>query len=244
MYVEHNRALSYAVLASLVLHGWLLFGLSQRERSRPPEAPVPILARLVELPAAAPAAAEPPPRSEPVKPRPLPKPVARKPVIKEPQPLTPPQPVQETATAEAPLPEVASPTQAETPVAPPVVAAADPAPAAAVLGQPALQAGQPIEDPGSLEKYRHALVLAAPQYKRYPRIATDNNWKGLVALRMVMAPNGRIASMTVTKTSGYDVLDQQALEMFRKAAEVVPVPPILRGKEFAVDVAADYYFTD
>ena len=32
--------------------------------------------------------------------------------------------------------------------------------------------------------------------------------------------------------------------MFRNAAAGVPIPPVLRGKQFAVDVAATYYFTD
>jgi protein TonB len=239
MYSEQNRAFNYAVLASIVLHGMLLFGISERERAPPVEPRAPIIARLVELPVAAPAAAVVPPQVEPVKPRPQPKPARRKPVAKA-EPLAPPEPAPE-ASPPSPALEVASPTEAEASEAPPVLARADPGPAVPAAPTPA---AEPAEDPGSLEKYRLQLYAVAPKYKHYPRIATDNNWKGLVALRMVMAPSGRIAWMTVTKTSGYDVLDQQALEMFRKAAEVVPVPPILRGKQFAVDVAADYYLTD
>jgi periplasmic protein TonB len=229
MYSEPNRAFNYAVLASIVLHGMLLFGFSLRERARPAEPQVPILARLIEPPAAAPT------QAEPVKPRPRPKPAAPKPVARE-----APAPERETP-AEAPAEEQAvtqmqSESVAPAPVEPQVIARADPAPAAGVPPEP-------VADPGSLEQYRHQLVLAAPRYKRYPRMASDNNWAGLVALRMVVAPSGRVA-LTITKTSGHDVLDKQALEMFRNAAAVVPVPPVLRGKEFAVDVAADYYFRD
>jgi protein TonB len=237
MYSEQNRAFNYAVLASIVLHGLLLFGFSQRERARPAQPQVPIIARLVEPPAPVPAAA-PPRQAEPVKPRVRAKQPAPKPVAKE-EPVTPPEPAQVEAADRPSIAEDPSPTP--TP-APQVVARADPAASAAVPA--AAQAAKPVEDPGSLEKYRLQLYDAAPKYKRYPRIATDNNWKGLVALRMVMGPSGRIASMTVTKTSGYDVLDQQAQEMFRNAAAAVPVPPVLRGKEFAVEVAADYYFTE
>ena len=61
---------------------------------------------------------------------------------------------------------------------------------------------------------------------------------------MVIGPGGTVSALTVLKSSGYDVLDQQAQEMFRNAAAVVPIPPVLRGKQFAVDVAATYYFTD
>jgi protein TonB len=115
------------------------------------------------------------------------------------------------------------------------------APAAASAGAPP---AEPTLDPGSLERYRLELKVVAAKYKRYPRTATDNNWKGVVALRMVVAPSGQVASLAVTKTSGHDVLDRQAREMFMKAAADVPIPPVLRGKQFAFDVAVDYYLTD
>jgi len=237
MYSEQNRAFNYAVLASIVLHGLLLFGVTLRERARPPESPVPLLARLVEPPAPvlapAPAAA---PRAEPVKPERQPKPLPRRPVAKA-EPLTPPEPAHEsppeTAAAEPPAAEVGVPAPVEAPAAP-----------AQVLGESRQNPAPPAEDPGSLEKYRHELILAAPRYKRYPRMASDNNWSGFVALRMVVGAGGRVDSLTVTKTSGYSVLDQQAVEMFKSAAADVPVPPVLRGKQFAVDVGATYYFTD
>ncbi len=75
-------------------------------------------------------------------------------------------------------------------------------------------------------------------------MARENNWEGLVALRMEFGSNGRLAALSVTRTSGYDVLDKQAAEMFRNAAQAVPVPPLLRGKEFAVEVAAVYGLRD
>lgn len=237
MYSEQNRAFNYAIAASIVLHGLLLFGFSQRERARPAEPQVPIIARLVELPAPAPAAA-PPRQAEPVKPRPRAKPVAPKPLAKG-EPATPadaePEARAEPLTAEI---EPASPA----PAAPAVIAKTDPASVAPDAPMP--RDAEPVADPGSLEKYRQQLILAAPRYKRYPRMASDNNWAGFVALRMVVAPSGRVASLTVTKTSGHDVLDQQAQEMFRNAAAAVPVPPVLRGKEFAVEVGATYYFTE
>jgi periplasmic protein TonB len=245
MYSEGNRAFNYAVLASIVLHGLLLFGVSLRERAHRAEPQVAIIARLAELPAAAPAAAPPQaepvkPRAEPVKPRAQPKPLPRRPVAKE-EPLARSEPAPEPAPAESPAREAASPAQVEAPAAPPpVIAGVD-----QTRGQPATAPpAEPAEDPGSLEKYRQQLILAAPRYKRYPRIASDNNWSGFVALRMVVAPSGQVTSLTVTKTSGYDVLDQQAVEMFKSAAALVPVPPVLRGKQFAVEVGATYYFTD
>jgi protein TonB len=243
---EENRALHYAIAASIVLHGVLLFGVAQRDRPRPSESQAPsILARLAESPAPAPAAESLPqsaPARQPQRARPeTPKRLAK------PAPAPTAQPETEPAVEPAPVAEAPPETISLEPPAPPAPArageatASTAAPAAASAGAPP---ASPAVDPGSLERYRLELKVVAAKYKRYPRMATDNNWKGVVALRVVVAPSGQLASLAVTKTSGHEVLDRQAQEMFRSAAADVPVPPVLRGKQFAVDVAVDYYFTD
>ena len=245
MYSEENRALKYAIAASIVLHGALLFGVSQRDRARVGESQFPsILARLVESPAPVPAA-EPPRRSAPAKPPPQIKPAAPKRLA---QPAPAPivertvEPAAEPAVEESPIAEPRRQPGPELP-APQEERPGNPVGAETAMAAPAAAAA-PADDPGSLEKYRLQLKLVAARYKRYPRVATDNNWKGVVALRMVVGQGGQVASLVVTKTSGHEVLDRQAQEMFRSAAADVPVPPVLRGKQFAVDVAVDYYFTD
>ena len=50
MHTDPNRAFSYAVLASIVLHALLLFGFSQRNVAKRPAPPVPLFARLVQPP--------------------------------------------------------------------------------------------------------------------------------------------------------------------------------------------------
>jgi protein TonB len=246
MYSEENRALNYAIAASIVLHGVLLFGIAQRDRPRPGESQMPsILARLVESPVAAPAA-EPPSQPPPAKSPPRVKPAAPK-RLARPTPTPTAEPIAEPAVPEASLAETPVQSISPQPPAPESEArgaeapASTAAPAAASAGAPH---GDSAVDPGSLERYRLELKLVAARYKRYPRMATDNNWKGVVALRVVVGPSGQLSSLTVMKTSGHEVLDRQAQEMFRSAAADVPVPPVLRGKQFAVDVAVDYYFTE
>ena len=245
MYSEENRALNYAIAASIVLHGVLLFGIAQRDRPRPAESQTPsILARLAEAPASAPAAealSQPAPARQP---RPA-RPETPKRLVK-PAPAPTPQPAAEPAIEPAPVAEAPAETISLEPPAPPAPAKAGEATASAAAA--AASAGAPpaeaAVDPGSLERYRLELKVVAAKYKRYPRMASDNNWKGVVALRVVVGPSGQLAALNVTKTSGHEVLDRQAQEMFRSAAADVPVPPVLRGKQFAVDVAVDYYFTD
>ena len=101
--------------------------------------------------------------------------------------------------------------------------------------QPA-PAAQEAPDVGTLAQYRLAIISAARRYKRYPRAALDNNWQGRVEIRMAIGANGAIAALSVRRSTGYPVLDQQALEMIEKATTIAQVPAALRGREFTVDV--------
>jgi protein TonB len=239
MYSDPNRAFHYAVLASIVLHGLLLFGLAPRDPAKRAAPPAPIIARLAQPPAAEPAPA--PPQAEPVKPQPREKrPPATKssPVAKvEPQATLPaPAP---TAAPAAPVSESAdtTPAASSAPSAPPIVARADPAPAPA---SPSVEA----MDAGSLAQYRLQLISMARKYKRYPRVAMDNNWEGDVVVRMVIGPSGVISALSIKTSSGHEVLDQQALEMFKKAKPLVQIPAALRGKEFTIELRAIYNLKD
>jgi protein TonB len=238
MYSEENRAFSFAVLASIVLHAMLLFGVAQRSRPLPePEPQAPILARIAEPPAPAPAPVVIPPEVkpppvEPPKPRPRAKAQPQKPIVK---PVPEPAPA---ALPEPPAPPQVAEAAPAAPAPPPVIARTEPGPA------PLAPKMEATPDPRTIAEYRMQILGAAPRYKRYPPLARENNWEGLVALRMQFGANGRLEALSVTKTSGYDVLDKQAAEMFKNAAEAVPVPPVLRGKEFSVDVAAVYGLKD
>jgi protein TonB len=239
MYSDPNRAFHYAVVASIVLHGLLLFGFSQRDPAKRAAPPAPLIARLAQPPAAEPAPA--PPQAEPVKPQPREKrPPATKPspVAKAEPKATLPPPAPAAAPA-APVSESAetTPAASSAPSAPPIVARADPAPAPA---SPSVEA----MDTGSLAQYRLLLISMARKYKRYPRVAMDNNWEGDVVVRMVIGANGMISALSIKTSSGHEVLDQQALEMFRKAKPLVQIPAALRGKEFTIELRAIYNLKD
>ena len=242
MHTDPNRAFSYAVLASIVLHALLLFGFSHRYAPKRPAPPAPLLARLVQPPVVQMPVVEPAPRvpqSEPVQPPTRPKPQARRPAVK-PAPVAKPVPVPELA-AEPPVIEAVPPTYqapSEASSAPPsVVARTEPTP------PPAAPTAETM-DAGSLAQYRLQLLSKAPKYKRYPRVAIDNNWEGKVVVRMVVGANGGISELIVKTSSGHEVLDQQALEMFKKAKPLVEIPPALRGKEFTLELTAIYNLRD
>jgi len=91
-------------------------------------------------------------------------------------------------------------------------------------------------DAATVGQYRIAIIAAARRYKRYPRIAMDNNWEGRAEVRLVIGADGNVASVGIKASSGFEALDQQALEMIRRAKAQAPVPAALRGKGFTLDV--------
>jgi protein TonB len=236
---EHqNRVFGYAVLISIVAHGALLFALPwlREADKRPAAAPGPIVARLVQpRPAAAPAPpqVEQTPAAKPEPPAPVARPAAAPraaPTTKrEAKPAAEAAPAQPARAQPAAEPAPAAVAAPAAPSGTPGLARVEPKPAAPA---PALEA----PDAATLAQYRLQLIGAAKRYKRYPRVAMDNNWEGRVELRMVIGANGMIASLAVRSGTGHDVLDQQALDMIRKAKPLTPIPAALRGREFTVDI--------
>jgi len=222
-----NRSLGVAVLASILLHALLLALPVTRELSAltPPE-PKPLVAR-VERPESPPAAPQLPVREirkpEPQRPGPVAKPA---PAAPQPAPVSPPAAPAAPALAPAPAPAPAPVPRID----PSVVATVAP-PASAV-------------EAGALERYRQAVTRAAARFKRYPRVAIDNNWEGEVVVSVAIGADGRLASLRVKRSSGFEVLDLQALQMFDNASRFVPLPAELRGRACELELRAIYNLRD
>jgi periplasmic protein TonB len=166
-------------------------------------------------------------------------------------PARPPRTPREREVAETRVPQ-AGPVEpvplasAEEPATEPNVQAALHSPVATIPAEPGHaepSAKEPAKpqtetlDASLLEAYRLALIDAAKRYRRYPVQAMERGWEGRVEIRVVVDANGTIKSALVKSSSRYQVLDDQALDMVRRAfnalAQVRPVP---RGREFTVDV--------
>jgi protein TonB len=53
------------------------------------------------------------------------------------------------------------------------------------------------------------------ELKRYPSTARLNGWEGKVVLRAVIRADGHLAEVKVHRSSGYDALDNAAIEAIR-----------------------------
>jgi len=221
------RALGIALAASILLHA-LLFVVLPRARELsallPPD-PLPLIARLV--------GEAPPAKPEPVPevPKPAPRAPERTRVLQRaPEPASVAVPTLAPSPLGAPAPAPA-PQAAAAPAVAPAPATASPAP------EP------PALDVAAIERFRSGVMLAARD-KIYPIKAVDNGWEGEVHLRMSIGADGRIAALRVVRSSGHEVLDRQALEMFEQAKPRVAIPAALRGRAFDLELRAVYRLSD
>jgi len=231
--VRSYRRLAVAVLASLVLHALILLGLSYvKDDQRTRAAAVPLTARLANP--------EPPAEQKQVEPRPpapLPRPARAAKVVPQ---LAAPVPV-------SAAPDLRTETSSKADESALAASAAPAQPAvrvearAEVQSAPAAASGP---DPGSVARFRLELMEIARRYKRYPRIAQDNNWEGRVELRIAFSESGAISSLSVRKGAGRAVLDEEAQAMIRSAQAQASIPPALRGKAFTLDIPVDFFLKE
>jgi len=183
--------------------------------------------------------AEPPPVS--VEPRPEPPPLPA--VEPRPEPRQEPRaevrPEPQAVPKEAPPPaQDAQPRiEPETPPvqlpSPPVVATVPPAPS-----QPVVQSKEPSPsaDPSLLLTYGQSISKEIRRYQKYPPVAQRKGWEGTAEVLLQIAPDGKVTNITLGKSSGRSILDEEALNMVRKASPLPPAPQNLRGRELTVTV--------
>jgi len=91
-----------------------------------------------------------------------------------------------------------------------------------------------------LESYSNLLANAIAKYKQYPKIAQMRGWQGTVIADLEIDSKGTVISIKIKKSSTYEVLDNEALEMIRKASPFPAPPESLRGKNFNVLVPISF----
>lgn len=76
--------------------------------------------------------------------------------------------------------------------------------------------------------------------QQYPKIAQMRGWQGTVIADLEIDSKGSVISVKIKKSSTYEVLDKEALEMIKKSSPF-PAPPYnLRGKNFNVLVPISF----
>lgn len=216
--LDHSRRpLLHALLASVAVHAAVLASGPATRVPVPPRAALQVV--IASLPA------EPPPNAraaEPARPLAAPRPasaaVAASPAVQH--AITVPTRQRDTA-AERSSAIAGAPAEAAS------------SGATAAVGPPASASDGPRPD--ALREYRLALAIEARRFKRYPPLARERGWEGTVEA----AVSGGVAAVplvSLERSSGYAALDEQTLDMLRRAALSTPLPESLRGHEFRVVV--------
>jgi protein TonB len=184
------------------------------------------------------------------------------PVAVETRPTAPPQPARSSAAVppkpapiltrpaspSTPAPAVVRAEPAATPApvtkaAPVETAPVAPAPAAIVRAEPAPAAPALTEeplDPALLERYGRSLSSALARQQQYPRIAAMRGWEGEVQLRVTIARKGNIVATQVVHSSGFEVLDQNAVQLVTNAGPLPRPPETLQNREIQIIVPVHY----
>lgn len=226
-----NQRFVYALAMSIACHAVLLSQLpGLRSAQRPPES-LRLDVRLVQ-----PAPEHPEPARAPAPRRAAPPaaPVVKRNTAQDRLPLPAP-------TETLPEPVTGTP-ERQLLVAPPLV---DPTPASVAIvppPPPVVRAPAPVAD-DALEKERTAyaalVARAVEQRRRYPRIALERGWEGVVELRVHFRKGGLVADIVILRSSGFQALDDQAIDMVR-SADLPRLPPALHSLDFYVSLPFEF----
>lgn len=87
-------------------------------------------------------------------------------------------------------------------------------------------------DPDDLRHYRFALAVAARSFKRYPPLAREHGWQGRVDIEVSASVATLVPVLSLVKSSGQPVLDEEALTMLERASVATAIPGNLKGRDF------------
>ncbi|HXV09150.1 MAG TPA: energy transducer TonB [Burkholderiales bacterium] len=111
----------------------------------------------------------------------------------------------------------------------------------------ALGSSEPPFVPLSEEEAHHALerdlLLKVGKYLQvsdYPGEARRWRWTGTVLVEVLVAADGMVKQVALSRTSGFRVLDMQALEVVRRVSKLF-VPVGLRQRDRTVTVPVSFH---
>lgn len=98
-----------------------------------------------------------------------------------------------------------------------------------------------------LREYRVALARAASRFKEeydrnYSALERERRrgWEGRVEMTVRAMALGGVSRVTLARSSGHSVLDEQAQELIGRAVQATPLPGSLRGQTFSLSVVLDF----
>lgn len=245
-----GRRWGAALAAALAAHALVAAGLWPRgpHALDGGAAPAAILIELQPPSAAATAAAAestPQPAVEPARTAsPTPAPTSQReatpPVRVPPQaaPLDAPEPVASEPIASAPA--------AAAPASPPETSPAASAAAAPAMADPSARVASAPRHGSTQARtsaeltWQSQLLGHLERFRRYPARALRQRHEGVTHLRFSVDRNGGVRAVRLERSSGSDLLDDEALDVVRRAQPLPPPPPEIEGEPVEVVVPVQF----
>ena len=158
-------------------------------------------------------------------------------VDQEPQPEIAPAPDPEVAMA----PEPPKPDQQQLPSEAQLAAPATTAPQAPKLEESPVaaapvQAQPSVSESNAIPSWQRKVVALLERNKRYPAAARAHNDKGTAQLAFSLDRQGKVTAARITRSSGSGALDQEALDLVRRAQPFPPPPAAMPGAQIDLTV--------
>jgi protein TonB len=93
----------------------------------------------------------------------------------------------------------------------------------------------------SLEnQYKSRLRALIEDNKRYPRSARKMHYQGKAKVSFVVRRDGHIEQIRLTESTGYDLLDEAALDAIKSASGQLPFPEDIQRSQWAFTIPINY----
>ena len=90
------------------------------------------------------------------------------------------------------------------------------------------------------DSYTNQLTRAIAKQKKYPKIAQMRQWQGEVLLNIEIDPQGNLVKADILEESRYKILNNEAIDMVKRASPFPQPPEELRLKNFTVLVPISF----
>lgn len=90
------------------------------------------------------------------------------------------------------------------------------------------------------DSYTNQLTRAIAKQKKYPKIAQMRQWQGEVLLNIEIDPQGNLVKANILEESRYKILNNEAIDMVKRASPFPQPPEELRLKNFTVLVPISF----
>ncbi len=91
-----------------------------------------------------------------------------------------------------------------------------------LISKKAAPISKKVSKPTSLPGDRTEPILVKQLVPVYPKEALNNDWEGEVKVEVIISPNGKVTTVKVLKSSGFDVLDRSFIRTVKDNYQFEP----------------------